>query len=64
MKYEESLQYVRNAVDNEGFGYAFLSYDDFSQIKDEKFQGMKKRMVVAMQEMDLYLKENTLEDES
>ena len=43
----KQLNYVRDTICNEGFGYAFIDYSDFADIKDEEFpqgaRGLRRR---------------------
>lgn len=36
-RYESTLSYVSNCVENEGFEYCFESYSNFTTVKDETF---------------------------
>lgn len=51
----KDAKYVRETIENEGFGYAFLDYSDFEDIKDEKFHELRKAFIKAQQELDDYI---------
>ena len=43
--------------DMNGFDYVFISYSDYEEIKDNKFQELKKAYVDASNALDAYLRE-------
>lgn len=47
MPNRSKMSYVRATVENEGFDYAFRSYSDFEDIKDEEFHELRKAYVEA-----------------
>jgi hypothetical protein len=51
----KELDYVRGAIDNEGFDYAFRSYSDFAEVKDRKFHSLRKAYVKAAEALDQYV---------
>lgn len=63
MDYEETIQYVMDVVQSEGFDYAFISYSDFKEVKDEEFQILRKTFVEAYHALLKYLEERGYEEE-
>jgi len=53
--YEGSFDFVRNAVDKEGFDYAFRAYSHFEEVKDRKFQDLRKAYVKAADALEAYI---------
>jgi hypothetical protein len=51
----KELDYVRDTIENEGFGYAFIDYSDFADIKDEEFHRLRKLYVEAHEKLAAYL---------
>lgn len=43
----KELNHVRACVENEGFDYCFINYDDFGQIQDKAFHDLRKAYVDA-----------------
>ena len=57
MSLQRDLQEVRDRVDQEGFDYAFRSYSDFKEVKDEEFHRLRTAYVEAANALDEYLPE-------
>jgi hypothetical protein len=45
---------IKNAVDGEGFDYAFVHYSDFKEIDDEEFHTLRKAFVSAREALAEY----------
>ena len=43
----EERQNVLGVIESEGFDYAFASYGDFQEIKDEQFHKLRKEYLKA-----------------
>jgi hypothetical protein len=50
----ESLKYVRQIVDQEGFDYAFRHKTDFKEVKDEEFHRLRQAYVEAANALGEY----------
>lgn len=46
---------VKDVIEAEGFDYAFRSYSDFNEIKDERFQQLRAAYVFAAQELEKHI---------
>lgn len=46
---------IQNIIDNEGFDYTFVCYDDFKYIKDKKFHTLRLKYLNARQALLEYL---------
>jgi hypothetical protein len=46
---------VNNAIDNEGFEYAFVSYSNFPNIKDRKFHELREAYLDAYRRLKEYV---------
>ena len=46
---------VIQSIEQEGFGYTFIHYDDFKEIKDEEFHKLREEFVKAAQKLADYL---------
>jgi len=53
--YRNSLKYVTDTVDQEGFDYAFTGYSEFKEVKDEKFHELRRDYLKAADELASYL---------
>lgn len=51
-----TLLYVRQTVENEGFYYAFRDYDDFQEVQDEEFHRLREAFLAAAKELADYLR--------
>lgn len=51
----KDYQYILDTVDNEGFGYAFLHYSDFLEIKDEEFHKLRENFEEAAHALADYI---------
>lgn len=49
-------EYVQGTCDKEGFDYAFMSYSDFKDIKDEKFHQLREAYIKAAHDLAEYIK--------
>lgn len=47
--------YVQDAVEAEGFGYAFLHYSDFQEIKDGEFHKLRENFEEAAHALADYI---------
>lgn len=54
---EEERILVQEAVEYEGFHYAFMNYSDFRGVKDEQFHLLRKAFVKAAKELQEYIGE-------
>jgi len=50
-----TLLYVRETVENEGFYYAFRDYDDFTDVQDAEFHRLREAFLAAAKELADYL---------
>lgn len=55
MSNRSKIRYVADAVDNEGFHYAFHHYDDFNEVKDEEFHRLRKAYLDASKALADYI---------
>lgn len=46
---------VIDAIENEGFEYAFVNYSSFETVKDEKFHELRENYLEARKELADYL---------
>lgn len=51
------IDYVRGAIDNERFDYAFMYYSDFDEIKDRVFHRLRKAYIKAAKALQEYVGE-------
>jgi len=57
-EYNNTLQYVYNTIEEEGFWYCFDGYSNFSEVKDEKFHQLRKQFLDAGRELKKYIGQN------
>jgi hypothetical protein len=57
-----TFSYVQAVINNEGFGYAFMHYDNFKQVKDKKFHTLRKAYLKAQKALESYVNEHIEED--
>ena len=55
---DDTLQYVYDRIEQEGFWYCFDSYSDFREVKDEKFHQLRKQLVASGNELKDYVEQN------
>jgi hypothetical protein len=60
--YTESLQFVRDKIDSEGFDYAFRCYSRFEDVKDPEFHRLREAYVKAAEELDSYISDPEMEE--
>lgn len=46
---------VKCSIDNEGFDYAFRSYSNFEEVKDEEFHKLRKVYIEAADALEKYI---------
>jgi hypothetical protein len=59
----ENIDDLIGAMECEGFDYAFASWSDFKEIKDEEFHRMRKEFLAAREKFVKYLEKNGVEIE-
>lgn len=52
---ENTIEFVKCVVDNEGLDYTFRDYSDFKSVKDKKFHALRKAYIAAAEAMEEYL---------
>jgi hypothetical protein len=57
------LQYVRDAVECEGFEYALRHYSSWDDVEDPIFQALKKAFVAAADGLEEYIYAHTTDEE-
>jgi len=55
MMTKEELELINSIIDSEGMEYAFLSYSDFLEIKDETFHSFRRSFCEASYDLADYL---------
>lgn len=58
MSYEKTMQSVADAIENEGFDYAFVNYSNFEEIEDEEFHRLRIAYKEARAELEAYVEAN------
>ena len=46
---------VQETVESEGFGYTFMSYSNFDDVKDQRFHELRQAFVNAAKELATYI---------
>lgn len=46
---------VLEAIESDGFDYAFVSYSNFEEVKDEKFHQLREAYLAARKELAKYI---------
>lgn len=46
---------LQDAIDCEGFDYAFEHYSSFDEVEDDHFHGLRKRYLEARKELAVYV---------
>ncbi len=59
---QEEFRMVEYRMDNEGIEYCFLSYSDFSEVKDEKFHQLRNELIDKIKEMRQYVEDKCNEE--
>ena len=54
---------VRYRMDDEGIGYCFKYYSDFSEIEDEEFHLKREKLLEAMADMENFVQQRITETE-
>lgn len=54
-EYESTLRYVADKVEHEGFHYAFRSYSNFKEVKDEEFHKLRVAYLDAAKALADYI---------
>lgn len=52
---KKDKEYVLDAIDSEGFDYAFVDYSDFDDIEDEEFHKLRKEYIEARNKLAKYV---------
>ena len=53
---DEDVEDLSGIMDNEGFGYGFMDYSNFSEIKNSKFHTLRKKFVKAGNDLRDFLR--------
>lgn len=53
---QEDWETLAYRMDAEGFDYCFDGYSDWKEIKDEKFQELRKNYIKAKNDLEKYIK--------
>ena len=52
---DEDRKYIQSTIEKEGFDYAFVSYSDFSEIKNQTFHTLRKSYLKAQSELEEFI---------
>lgn len=53
---------VNSDIEKEGFDYAFRAYSNYPEVKNKKFQELRKEYVKSADKLEKYLDKNNIED--
>ena len=53
---------VNGDIEKEGFDYAFRAYSNYPEVKNKKFQELRKEYVKSADKLEKYLDKNNIED--
>lgn len=56
---EDSIEYVKQKAEQEGFHYCFIHYSNFEEVEDEKFHELRKNYIEATKNLEKYLNEHS-----
>jgi hypothetical protein len=59
---QEEFRMVEYRMDTERIEYCFLSYSDFSEVKDEKFHQLRNELIDKIKEMRQYVEDKCNEE--
>lgn len=51
----KDAKYVIDCIENEGFDYAFVSYSEFKEVKDEEFHKLREAFLDAREALAEFL---------
>ena len=57
MEHEETLEYVAECIDCEGFDYCFINYSHFHEVKDVEFHRLREEYIAAHDALKAYMDE-------
>lgn len=57
--YNNTLDYVMDTIENEGFEYALVYYSSFKEVDDPVFHNLRETYINSRQELITYLQDLT-----